>query len=985
MKPLLSLYIILIAIITPLSAKAGVAGGELTYVWVSDSTYRFFFKLYKNCDGISENTVYDLCCFNSCNPINNFTIPMPKWTGNLPDGRPNGSRIMSVCPGYPAKCQNPSSQVPDNEEWLYSTTVTLHSRCTAWRFSVTINSRNPGNNLNNANFYVEAVFNNKNFQGNSSPYFSVKPVPNVCLNHPQSYNNGAIDTNRDSLVTEVINPLTANTCAVSPVAVSFQSSSPAYSIPGNPFQTGNNFSIHNQSGKIDYIPTQAGANTLAVITKEYRNDTLVGYVMRDVQIQVLNTCNASQVTLTPVTSGFSGGGYSGGTVYSCAGQTLKFCFDVKAGNSSAILLCSDNHNLSIPGSGITYTNTKTDSVRGCFSWTPLSNDTGLKYIVVSVKDSGCSLNNVVTNHTFTIPFVIHPTVKLFKDTSICPYSPVTLRATGGGTNNFFWNTLPGGSGISSLSCNYCNNPTARPGITTTYLAVSTNPHCPLSDTVELTTLHAPVFTPLTDTGSCPNTPLILNLQPVPPAGVTYTYQWTPAAYLSNSTIPNPLANPPADTTYTVVISTSNSPCKQYDTVRIKVLKGFIIHTGDTEICIEQSIKIDASGDPNYSYKWKIAGPLNATFQPADTILNPLVTPQNTGLHILSLTARYPGCIDSVAYVKIDVQPYPFVDAGDDFSICLGKKVRLDGSVGPDYPFTISWTPATGMDSPGIARPLYTASPNGQNTLRLKASTSGGCSDSDEVVVTVYSAELLKILTPDTAICGGDTIQIHMLGDTLNTFVWFPAFNISDPLSYNPYVSPVTTTTYYAWASDKYYCTDTQTITITVKPRGMLELKDSVTVYPGQPYLMDPQGNCLYFSWFPTHGLSSAYIANPYAMPDSTIRYYVTGWTETGCKAEDSIKLILMPDSRIDMPNAFAPDSRYNAILKPIYSGVSILKRFTIYNRWGNKIFETTDMNEGWDGRFNGELQPMDVYIYTIEAETAKRKPLLKQGNITLIR
>lgn len=977
--------VIIVLLLTPVNSVASIFGGELTYVCVSDSTYRFFFKLYNNCDGVAANTTYDLCVYNSCNTSNNFTIPMSKWTGTLPGGDPNGTPLVSSCPGYPTRCQNLSSTIPNYEEWIYSTVLTLNSRCNAWRFSVNINTRPGSNNLNSGNFYVEAILNNQYFQGNSSPFFSIQPQPNNCINIAYNYNNGALDTNNDSLYTEIVNPLTANICSVNPNNISFQSSSPAYSIPGNPFQTNNTFSLNPLSGKISYTPTLSGANTITIRTKEFRNDTLVGSVMRDVQIQVLNGCSAPSVSLNPVVNTFSGGGYTNNTVYTCISQTLNFCFDIKT-VVGGTLLATDNHSLSIPAANINYVNQKTDSVRGCMSWTPTLNDTGYKYLIFTVTDSSCASPGVMSSSIFTVPIFIYPPVTALKDTSICPKTPMQLRALGGGsTSNFSWNTLPGGSGVSSLSCNNCNNPIAIPAITTHYIATSNSPYCISSDTVVITTLHAPVFTPLKDTTTCPNTAVSLNLQPLPPTGVSYSYQWTPTNYLSNATIFNPIANPPTDTTYTIVISTNNSPCKQYDTVNIKVLDGFTIHNKDTAICIEESINMNATGDINYSYKWTSSSPSTTIIVPNDTILNPFITPQGLGTVTLYLTGKYPGCLDSIASIKVDVQPYPDVSAGNNMSLCLGKKVKLSAGVNPtDYPFTFSWTPSTNLDSPNIVNPLFTANTLGQNILILKARSSAGCSDSDQVTITVNSEELLDINTPDTAICSGDTIQLHMSGNGIKSFVWFPDFHISDPLSYDPYISPTATITYFAWAVDDKSCTDTESITIFVKPKAIIELPDSVSVFPGQAYTMDPLGNCLYFSWFPKAGLTNGSTANPKVMPDSTSWYYVNGMTEFGCTTNDSIKLLLQPNSKINVPNAFSPNGR-NKIIKPAYIGIVGLKKFTIYNRWGMKVFESTNINEGWDGKLNGEMQPMDVYIYTIEATTAKGNMFSQQGNITLIR
>ena len=60
-------------------------------------------------------------------------------------------------------------------------------------------------------------------------------------------------------------------------------------------------------------------------------------------------------------------------------------------------------------------------------------------------------------------------------------------------------------------------------------------------------------------------------------------------------------------------------------------------------------------------------------------------------------------------------------------------------------------------------------------------------------------------------------------------------------------------------------------------------------------------------------------------------------------------------------------------------------KFTVWARWGEKVFETTSKNTGWDGRFKGALLPMDVYAYTLEVEFFDGTKTTKTGDITLIR
>jgi gliding motility-associated-like protein len=57
----------------------------------------------------------------------------------------------------------------------------------------------------------------------------------------------------------------------------------------------------------------------------------------------------------------------------------------------------------------------------------------------------------------------------------------------------------------------------------------------------------------------------------------------------------------------------------------------------------------------------------------------------------------------------------------------------------------------------------------------------------------------------------------------------------------------------------------------------------------------------------------------------------------------------------------------------------------IYNRWGEKVFETNDINTAWDGKYNGELVPSGIYAYIITGKNVKGEPIKKTGNITVIR
>jgi gliding motility-associated-like protein len=95
--------------------------------------------------------------------------------------------------------------------------------------------------------------------------------------------------------------------------------------------------------------------------------------------------------------------------------------------------------------------------------------------------------------------------------------------------------------------------------------------------------------------------------------------------------------------------------------------------------------------------------------------------------------------------------------------------------------------------------------------------------------------------------------------------------------------------------------------------------------------------------------------------------------------------VLVNPTILDMPNAFTPGHGNNGVFKVTKRGIASLKEFSIYNRWGNKVFSTTNIDEGWDGTFNGKPQPMGTYVYVIDAQTDSGRSFNQKGNVTLIR
>ncbi len=416
MKKFIFLFLVFITILVTKDACAShAAGGELTYEHISANTYRFTFKFFRDCTGISEPSSVPLCITNLCNNTLQYTATLSKLNGNIPGtNNSNGTPTSTGCPGFQTKCQSGSSTVPGYREWWYQGIYIMPSagvNCDQWRFSTYISARNSSTNINGGNFYVEAYLNRRPFPGqpainNNSPTFTLAPIPYYCANQPTTYSNGTVELDNDSLSYLSIVPMNQGGCSfINPTNCSYTNA--LFNPSTNPFNTNNTFSVNPINGAINFTPNLVQTPTISVRVNEYRNGVLIGYVMRDIQLVILN-CNAPNPVYTLDTASLSGGGLSNGAITACTNQLLNFCFSISSASPSAIITVSDNHATQALGSSLTYSNLLTSNVNGCFSWTPTMNDTGVHNIIINATDSACAPPGVLINQVFTLTIIVKP-------------------------------------------------------------------------------------------------------------------------------------------------------------------------------------------------------------------------------------------------------------------------------------------------------------------------------------------------------------------------------------------------------------------------------------------------------------------------------------------------------------------------------------------------------------------------------------------------
>ncbi|MFM7840198.1 MAG: PKD domain-containing protein, partial [Chitinophagaceae bacterium] len=115
------------------------------------------------------------------------------------------------------------------------------------------------------------------------------------------------------------------------------------------------------------------------------------------------------------------------------------------------------------------------------------------------------------------------------------------------------------------------------------------------------------------------------------------------------------------------------------------------------------------------------------------------------------------------------------------------------------------------------------------------------------------------------------------------------------------------------------------------------------------------------------------------------RVCLTAYNEYGCSDDTCLGVEADIDPVLDVPNAFTPGrGGINSVIKVRGFGIERMK-WVIYNRWGQIVFESSQKENGWDGTYQGKLQPMDVYTYILEVQFSDATKARKLGDITLIR
>jgi gliding motility-associated-like protein len=211
--------------------------------------------------------------------------------------------------------------------------------------------------------------------------------------------------------------------------------------------------------------------------------------------------------------------------------------------------------------------------------------------------------------------------------------------------------------------------------------------------------------------------------------------------------------------------------------------------------------------------------------------------------------------------------------------------------------------------------------------------------------------------------------------------------MDDPNILNPTVHPLETTTYFLLSYDTLGCPKpgVSELMVEVNPEIHPFAGNDTSIVIGQPLKLHGEG-APSFLWYPNVALDRNDVQEPTAMLSENQTYFMKTFTEEGCFGYDTINIKVFktaPD--IFVPNAFTPDHASNAIFRPIPVGISSLDYFRVYNRNGTLVYSTQQVGSGWDGRYQGQPQPVGGYVWMVRGTDFTGKVVAKKGTVVLIR
>lgn len=461
-------------------------------------------------------------------------------------------------------------------------------------------------------------------------------------------------------------------------------------------------------------------------------------------------------------------------------------------------------------------------------------------------------------------------------------------------------------------------------------------------------------------------PILSNGQPVdwndPDILITFPRSFRPGRYPFNARENNNgCYSPWSDTVWVNIITTPQTSI-----------------TGPSPVCEGDTVtfKVPFLSQTYYSWSnsWKDAGSTKAMI--IDTANNEYkLLFDSTGNINLRVTALNK-CGQASGNKTVTVQPKPTVSAGSDTTVCMGQSVTLSatGINAASY----SWSDSSSIIS---SNQTVVITPDKSGKYIVTAANSLGCKRYDTVQVDISLLPELTVTQQDVTCFGADNGSANVTVSS-GTPPYFYEWD-TDSVQTTASVNNLSPGVYSVTVTDSKGCTG-DTLAKIYEP-AQLSLGFEIT---GVTYgaddgtaMVSVQGGSTPFTYlWNTTPEQSTQTATGLAIGT----YSVTVTDAQGCSRAAEV-VIQAKENALYIPNAFSPNNDginddfnfYGTNLKEIY--------VAIYNRWGEKIFESNTMNKRWDGRFNNKIEQVGAYAYYIVATFQDGTQQIRKGNVTLMK
>lgn len=398
---------------------------------------------------------------------------------------------------------------------------------------------------------------------------------------------------------------------------------------------------------------------------------------------------------------------------------------------------------------------------------------------------------------------------------------------------------------------------------------------------------------------------------------------------------------------------------------------------DLETICTDPVTLEGSvsgGVGGYSYQWQVNG---TTIGNAATYSG-----QFNGDTVVELVVTDDCGNENTDQVNISIPPVPVIaDAGADLTITCLEMAELNGAAsGGIGSFNYSWSDATGALSASAS--AFVSTPV-NNTYVLTIVDECGNTDTDEVNVLVPPVPVELTMSPDVSICLNDVAYLYGVGTggvgTI-TYTWTHDQSTSENIS----VSPESSTSFVLVAEDQCGNSATGETVVMVSqitPNFMAEYVDDFTVA-----FTNVSDNDVWVEWSFSDGATSNE-DNPvhtFTTVD-TWEVTLTAWAAEGCSRR--ITQEYYPTGGLFVPNTFTPDNDGINDVFFCYGHDLASFEIIIFNKWGDVVYQSTDITMPWDGSAKGGdyYVPDGVYPYILKAMDKKDKVIEKKGSVQIIR